>query len=377
MIYLDYSATTPVNKEVLDTFVKTCIDYPGNPNSLHTLGVDAKNLIESATEQIANILKINSNEIIYTSGSSESNNLALKGIALKYQNRGKHIITTEYEHSSIYGPLGYLQSLGFEVDFVKSKEDGTINLEELDNLMREDTILVTVNAINSEIGIIQPLKEISKVVKKYKNCFFHADITQAMGKIQIDFSDLDLASFSAHKFYGIKGIGCLYKRENIKLEPLIHGGKSTTVFRSGTPALPLICSLSKALRLAYEDIETKYKKVEELNKYLIDNLSKYKNVYINSNDKCLPYVLNISVVGIKPETFVHALENHEVYISTQTACSSEKETSASVLALTNDEKRASSSLRISLSYQTTKEELESFLKIFEDCYNSLMLKVVK
>ncbi len=240
--------------------------------------------------------------------------------------------------------------------------------------MREDTILVTVNAINSEIGIIQPLKEISSIVKKYKNCFFHADITQAMGKIEIDFSYLDLASFSAHKFYGIKGIGCLFKKENVQIEPLIHGGKSTTVFRSGTPALPLICSLSKALRLASTNLNAKYEEVKEMNNYLKENLSKYKNVYINSNEKCLPYVLNISVVGIKPETFLHALESYEVYISTQTACSSEKEVSASVLALTHDEERASSSLRISLSYNTTKEELEKFLIIFEKCYNSLMLK---
>lgn len=372
MIYLDYSATTPTSKEVLDTFAKVSLEYIGNPNSLHKLGVQAKNLIDAATVQIADILKVKQSEIIYTSGSSESNNLAIKGIMMRYSKVGKHIITTEYEHSSIYGPIGYLQKLGYEVDFVKSKSDGTVDLEDLENLIREDTILVSVNAINSEIGIIQPLKEISKIVHKHKNCFFHADVTQAMGKLDVDFSYLDLASFSAHKFFGIKGIGVLVKKEGIMLEPLIHGGKSTTVFRSGTPMIALIASISKALRLASVDLDKKYKYVSELNKYLTDNLSKYKNVYVNSNEHCLPYVLNISVVGVKPETFLHALEEYEVYISTQTACSSEKELSAAVLALTNSEERAKSSLRISMSYKTTMEELEEFMKIFDKCYNKLM-----
>lgn len=374
MIYLDYSASTPVNKEVLDSFNKACLDFPGNPNSLHTLGVNSKNLIDKATKQIADILKVKENEIIYTSGSSESNNLALKGICLKYQNRGKHIITTHYEHSSIYGPIGYLQKLGFEVDFVDSKEDGTVDLEHLKSLMRDDTILVTINAINSEIGIVQPINEIGKIVHEYPKCFYHVDITQAVSKIDIDLSNIDLASFSAHKFFGLKGIGVLIKKEKVVLEPLIHGGKSTTVFRSGTPAHPLIVSISKALRLASVDLDKKYKYVQELNSHLKEELSKYEDVYINSNDKCLPHVLNISVVGIKPETFLHALERDQVYISTQTACSSEKAISASVMALTNDEERAKSSLRISLSYITTKEELERFMVIFDKCYNELRLR---
>ncbi|HPF83733.1 MAG TPA: cysteine desulfurase family protein [Bacilli bacterium] len=320
------------------------------------------------------MLKVKESEIIYTSGSSESNNLAIKGICLKYQNRGKHIITTHYEHSSVYGPLGYLQTLGFEVDFVKSKEDGTVDLDDLKSLMRDDTILVSINAINSEIGIIQPINEIGKIVKEYPKCFYHVDVTQAISKIDIDYSNIDLASFSAHKFFGLKGIGVLIKKEQIIIEPLIHGGKSTTVFRSGTPAHPLIVSISKALRLASTDLDKKYEYVSELNRFLKEGLSKYDNVFINSNDKCLPHVLNISVVGIKPETFLHALELHEVYISTQTACSSEKSISTSVMALTNDEARAKSSLRISLSYITTKEELVKFLEIFDKCYKELTIK---
>lgn len=374
MIYLDYSASTPINKEVLDSFNKACLDFPGNSNSLHTLGVKANELIEMATKQIADILKVKSSEIIYTSGSSESNNLAIKGICNKYKNRGKHIITTNYEHSSVYGPLGYLQTLGYEVDFVNSKEDGTVDLEHLNSLLTDDTILVSINAINSEIGIIQPINEIGKIVHKFPKCFYHVDLTQAISKVDVDLSNIDLASFSAHKFFGLKGIGVLIKKEKIALEPLIHGGKSTSVFRSGTPAHPLIVSISKALRMAVMNIDNNYSYVKELNQMVVAGLKKYPEVYINSNDKCLPHVLNVSVVGIKPETFLHALEKHEVYISTQTACSSEKAISGSVLALTNDEERAKSSIRISLSYITTKEEIHKFLEIFDKCYKELKLK---
>ena len=373
MIYLDYSATTPVNKEVLDSFVKASLEFPGNSNSLHTLGVRCNKLIESATKQITDIFKIKETEIIYTSGSSESNNLAIKGVCMKYKNRGKHIITTHYEHSSIYGPLSYLQSEGFEVDFVDSDEFGLVDLKHLESLIREDTILVSINAINSEIGILQPIEEIGKIVKKNPKCFYHVDLTQAVSKVDINLENVDLASFSAHKFFGIKGIGGLIKKEKIVIEPLIHGGKSTTIFRSGTPAHPLIVSLAKALRLACDDMENKYNKVLELNNYLKEKLNKYDNVYINSNDKCIPYILNISIINIKPETFLHALEKYEVYISTQTACSSSNSLSKSVLDLTKDEARAKSSLRISLSYLTTKDELDKFIEIFDKCIKELTL----
>ena len=372
MIYLDYSASTPVNKEVLDSFNKACLEFPGNPNSLHKLGVDSKKLVDSATKQISNILGVKENEIIYTSGSSESNNMALKGICLKYQNRGKHIITTHFEHSSIYGPLGYLQTLGFEVDFVDSNEDGTVNLEHLKSLMRDDTILVTINAINSEIGIIQPINEIGNIVAKYPKCFYHVDVTQAVGKVKVDFSNIDMASLSAHKFFGLKGIGILIKKEKIVIEPLIHGGKSTTIYRSGTPATPLIASLAKALRLVYEDFDSKLNHVKELNEYLKDKLNNL-DVFINSNDKCVPHIVNISLKGIKSETMLHALEGHDIYVSTQTACSTGNYSKA-VYAVVRDEERAGKSLRISLSYLTTKEELDKFISVFSKLINELHIK---
>lgn len=363
MTYLDYSATTPVNKEVLESFNKTCLEYIGNPNSLHKLGVKSKNLEESATKQIARLLNVKENEIIYTSGSSESNNLAIKGICERYSRIGKHIITTNLEHSSIYGPIGYLQKQGYEVDFVKTK-NGLVDLEDLKNKLRKDTILVSIASVNSETGIKQNIEEIAKILKDY-NCYFHVDATQSIGKVNIDFKNVDLVSFSAHKIFGLKGIGCLIKKEHIDLIPLIHGGKSTTIYRSGTPALPLIVSLSKALRLALEDLDKKELYVKELNNYLKENIKDIKNVTINSNEHSIPQVLNISVLNIKPETMLHALEEDEIYISTQSACSSNNPVSKAVLEVTGDQEKAKHSIRVSISYVTTKEEIDTFIESFK------------
>lgn len=371
MVYLDYSATTPVDKRVLDTFSKVCVDFPGNPNSLHKLGVESKKLCDEATNQIANLLGVKKEEIIYTSGSSESNNLAIKGIALKYQNRGKHIITTNLEHSSIYGPISYLQHLGFEIDFVKTDRYGLVDMDDLKNLIRDDTILVSICSVSSETGICQDIEKIGEFLKNY-NCFFHCDMTQSIGKKNISLKNVDLVSFSAHKFYGLKGIGVLIKKEKIDLVPLIHGGKSTTIYRSGTPALPLIVSLSKALRLALNEMNNDY--VMKLNSIIRERISYYENVSINSNKFCVPQILNISVIGIKPETMQHSLEEDDIYISTQSACSSSNPISRSVLEVTKDKNKASYSIRISISTKTTEKEIELFLKSFDRCYKKLMIR---
>ena len=372
MTYLDYSATTPVSEEVLESFCEVSRKYIGNPNSLHRLGTEANEMINKATNQIAKLLNVKPSEIIYTSGSSESNNLAIKGIAQKYKNRGNHIITTPFEHSSINGPLNYLSDNGFEVDIVKLDENGLVDIENLKSLIKDTTILVSINSVNSEIGLRQPIEEIGEILKEYPKRFFHVDMTQSIGKISIPLDNVDLMSFSAHKIYGLKGIGCLIKKEGINLEPLIHGGKSTTIYRSGTPAIGLICSISKALRLALNNLDEKYNHVLEINNYLKENLKKYENVYINSNDYSIPFMLNISVIGIKPETLLHALEQDDIFISTQSACSSNTTLSKAVLSLTNDKKRAESSVRISLSALTTKEEINTFLKSFDKIYENLV-----
>ncbi len=374
MVYLDYSATTKVSDEVLDTYVKVSKEYIGNPNSLHSLGVKSKEIIDLATNQIKDILKVPNHEVIYTSGASESNNLALKGIALKYKNRGTHIITTPLEHSSIVSPLNHLSKNGFNVDIVELNDDGTINLEHLKSLITDETLIVSVSLVDSELGIRQDIESISEILKDYPKCFFHVDATQAIGKVEIDFSDVDLISFSAHKFYGPKGIGVLLKKENIVIEPLIHGGKSTSIYRSGTPTTPLIVSMSKALRLANENLNNKYNHIKELNDILRDKLGNYSNVHVNSTNKSIPHILNFSIVGIKPETMLHALEQHDIFISTKSACSSNNSISSSVLSVTKNEKYANHSLRISLSYLTTMEEINYFIDKFDECYNNLLLK---
>ncbi len=375
MIYLDYSATTPVNEEVLETYNKTCLEYIGNPNSIHKLGVFANELGSAATKQIARILKIKEEEIIYTSGSTESNNLIIKGIAHRYKKRGNHIITTPLEHPSVYGPLNYLQQNGFEVDIVSINKDGQINLDHLKSLIKETTILVSVNAVNSELGIIQPIEEIGELLQNYK-CFFHVDMTQSIGKINLNLKNIDLATFSPHKFYGLKGISVLVKKEKIELIPLIHGGKSTTIYRSGTPNLPLIVATAKALRLINEQLEDNYNYVLNLNNYLREELKKIRGVFINSPKNCIPHILNISIPNIKPDTIVYALEKHNIFISTQSACSSGNPTSQIVYALTKDKGISQSSLRICLSHLTRKEDLEQFLKQLKISIKKLTLKKI-
>lgn len=374
MIYLDYSATTPVNEEVLKVFNKVCLEYPGNSNSLHSLGIKSKELEDYATEKIAKLLKVKPSEIIYTSGSSESNNTAIKGVCNKYKNRGNHIITTNLEHSSVIAPLNYLTKEGFIVDYVKIKDNGLVDIENLKELLTDETILVSISIVDSEIGLRQNIDEIGKLLKEYPKCIFHVDCTQGIGKINIDFTNIDLASISAHKFYGLKGIGLLIKKENIVIEPLIHGGKSTTIYRSGTPPLPLIVSLMKALELIIPNIDKNYEYITKLNNIIKDKLSTYELVHINSTENSIPHILNFSLLKIKPETFIHALEEYNIFISTKSACSKSNTISSSVYALTKNEELSYQTLRISLSYLTTIEEVNKFLEVFDICYKRLLLK---
>lgn len=374
MIYLDYAATTPVDKRVLNTFNKVCIEYPGNSNSLHKLGLESKELEIYADESIKRLLNLKNYEIIYTSGASEANNHVLKGVASKYQNRGKHIITTYLEHSSILSTVNYLSSQGFIIDYVKIKDDGQIDLEHLKQLLTNDTILVSICAVDSELGIRQPLKEIAAILKEYPKCIFHSDCTQALGKIEIDFNLLDFASCSAHKIYGLKGIGLLIKKKNILLDNLIHGGKSTTIYRSGTPALPLIVSTMKALDLIMPNINKNYHYMEQLKISILNKLKEYPDVSINSTSNSISNIINISIKKIKPETFVHALDEYNIFISTKSACSSTNTMSDAVYAVTKDREKALHSLRISLSHLTTEEDITKFLEVFDICYKKLHLK---
>ncbi len=371
MVYLDYSATTPVLPEVLDSYNKVTEEYFGNPNSLHSLGVKSHELLESANKQICDLLKIKEDEFFYTSGATESNNLAIIGAALTYKRYGNRILVSTMEHPSVYGICKHLEKLGFVIDYVNVTNEGVIDFDDLKNKVTKDTILVSICAVNSEVGVRQPLKTVRQVIRKNnENCILHSDMTQAIGKVNVNVNDVDLATISSHKIYGPKGIGLLYKTRGLVLTPLLYGHDDSLV--PGTPALPLIVSFAKALRLALKDITKKEETVKKHYDKIVEHLSNnYPNVIINSSKYCIPHILNISLMDIKPETFIHALEKDEVYVSSNTACSKGKK-SESVYQMTHDDKRSETTIRISISPYTLPSEITEFLESFDKHYNELI-----
>lgn len=376
-LYLDYAANTPVDEEVLKTFNDSTLKYFANPNATHGLGTEVNEKINETTDRIIDLLKRNTRldddmEIVYTSGSSESNNLAIKGVAQTYKENGKHIISTFLEHSSVSSPLSYLKEQGYEVDIIGITSDGKIDLDELKRLIRNDTILVSVCYVDSEVGNVQPIRKIAELVSQYPNCFLHVDATQAIGKTKVDFSGVDLISFAPHKFYGLNGFGALLKKKEIVLEPLINGGASTTIYRSGTPVIGQICAFEKALELAFDNFKERYEYVNNLNEKLRNKLLDYDNVKINTVSKNNPYILNVSVNGIKAVDFKKKLEEYGVCISIKSACTVTITPSRIVMAMTRDRKRAFASWRISLSHLVTEEDIDKFLEIFDKCYNEMM-----
>lgn len=372
MVYLDYAANTPVEKEVLDLYYETCLKHYANPNSVHKLGRDAKALIDKATKNIAKNLNVLPEEIIYTSGATESNNLVVKGICQRYKNYGKHIILSSLEHNSLMASASAMQEIGFEVDLLPVSKDGLVDINTLEKMIRDDTILVSVCTIDSEIGIVQQIKEIAKLLKKYPNAHLHTDASQAIGKIDIDFNDVDLVTLAPHKFYGLDGISILIKKKNVSLKPMINGGRSVSVYRSGTPNLALILATDKALSIALKNKDDRYKYVLELNKKIIINITKYKGVVINSTNNSIPHIINFSINKVRSLDFAMMLEEKKVYVSTKTSCCPVEAPSKLVYALTKDKNLASSSIRVSISHLTTKSEVDEFLKAFDDCYRKLV-----
>ncbi len=376
-LYLDYAANTPVDEEVLKTFNDSTLKYFANPNATHGLGVEVNYKINETTDRIIELLKRNTRldddmEIVYTSGSSESNNLAIKGVAQTYKENGKHIISTFLEHSSVSSPLSYLKEQGYEIDIVGITSDGRVDLEELKRLIRDDTILVSVCYIDSEVGNVQLIREIAELVSKYPNCFLHVDATQAIGKTEVNFSGVDLISFAPHKFNGLNGFGCLLKKKDMVLEPLINGGASTTIYRSGTPVIGQICALERALELTFNNLKKRYEYVNKLNEKLRSKLLSYDNVKINTVSKNNPYILNVSVNGVKAVDFKKKLEEYGVCISIKSACTVTITPSRIVMSMTHDRKRAFASWRISLSHLVAEEDIDKFLEIFDKCYKEMM-----
>ena len=371
MIYLDYAASTPVDKEVIDLYYDVTSKYFANPNSNHKLGREALKVIDDSTCEIASLLGVLEDEIIYTSGATEANNLAIKGICNRYRNYGKHIIISTLEHNSITSSVTSMQEDGFDIDLVSITKDGLVDIEALRRLIRDDTILVSICSVDSEIGLVQPIEEIARLLKKYPHTYFHTDASQAIGKVQIDYSDVDLITIAPHKFYGLPGTGVLVKKKNVSLKPLIEGGKSTTLFRSGTPVVGEIAAVSKALSLAISMQSERYDYVKRLNDIIREHLSGYENIYINSTKNSLPFTLNFSIKNVKALKFAKMLEDRGVYISTKTSCCPLYTPSKLVYAVTRDKSLASTSLRLSLSHLTSFKEIEEFLQIFDECMKEL------
>lgn len=371
LIYLDNVAASFVEDEVLDIFYNTTKKYYANPNSIHKLGREENKMISDSTLRIANMLKVLKDEIIYTSGATESNNLAVKGLCLSYKNYGKHILISSLEHNSITSSVVSLERLGFEVEVIPVTDKGIVDIESLKNMLRDDTILVSVTSVDSELALRQPIEEIATILKDYPNCHFHTDATQSIGKVTIDYSNVDLITINPHKFHGLDNFGILVKKKNVRLTPLIEGGKSTTIYRAGTPSLANVLALEKALELALTNQEARYNYLKELGDMIKSHLSEYKNVSINSRENSLPSIINFSLIGEKALTILDKFEEHNIIISAKTSCCPITTPSKLVYALTKDKQKASSSIRVSLSYKTTKEEVEEFLKVFDLIYKEI------
>ena len=374
MIYLDYVATTPLRPEVLSTYNNLLEKYFFFFFSMYDKGIEVNRLMEHSRKLISEMLKVKEDELIFTSCGSESNNLAIKGVAFQYQNRGKHIITTAIEHSSVYETCKELEkTFGFEVTYLKVDQKGRISLQELQDSIRDDTILVSIMYVNNEIGVINPIEEIKQIVKKYDKIKLHFDMVQALGKLPIDLTDVDLASFSAHKIYGLKGSGLLFKRRSTTIVPLINGGQQEFGMRGGTSNACSNIVFAKTLRLALENFDNKAKHIKMINSYARKCLNQIEGVIINSDETCcISSILNFSCPGYKPEVILHDLESEEIYLSTRSACSSKSENISRIMAQLNlDKEIASSALRISFGEHTTIEDIDKFCYYLQESLRKL------
>lgn len=375
MIYFDNSATTKAYKEVLDSFVKVSSEFFGNPSSLHGFGGQAEKLLNQAREQIAKLLSAKTNEIYFTSGGTESNNIAIKGAAYWNRTKGRHIITTSVEHASVYNTMEQLEQEGFEVTYLPVNGDGRISVDDVKSAVRKDTILISIMHVNNEVGTIQPIKEIGDMLKSNTSILFHVDGVQGIGKVPLLLHEnrIDLYSLSAHKFHGLKGTGILYIRDGVRLTPLFSGGNQERKIRSGTENVAGAVSMAKALRLTLMKQETGLERMKKIQSLLRNSLVDMNGVHLNTPvENAAPHIVNFSAEGIKSEVFIHALEQKDIYVSTTSACSSKKKTpSKTLLAMGVPEGLAESSIRISLSYDNTEEEAETVITAVKDTLDQL------
>lgn len=377
-IYLDNAATTKTLPEVTEAIVAALEKNYANPSSLHSFGLKSEKILKESRKIIADYLAVKTKELIFTSGGTESNNLAIRGITKSYKNRGQHLITSPIEHSSVAELFKALKNEGWQVDIVNVDQKGHVDLEHLRSLITEETILVSIMQVNNELGTIQPLKKIAEIIKnKNPLSFFHVDGVQAFGKIYSNLNQwpVDLYSISGHKIHGPKGIGALYIKEGTNLEPLIYGGGQEKNLSPGTENVPAIAGLGEAVKklpqLSATKNEDRY--LAQKRKYLLKSLQKIEEVVINSPQAGAPHIINFSLPGIKGETMLHALEKENIYISTGSACSSQKKGSRIINACGLSQKRSESALRVSLNRKITTDDLDYFIKTLKEQIDFLKL----
>lgn len=366
--YFDNSATTRCSDAAVALMQQVLLEDYGNPSSLHMKGVVAEKYIKTATEQIARILKVAEKEIVFTSGGTESNNLALIGVALANQRTGKHIITTSIEHASVYNPLIFLEEQGFEVTYLPVDAQGAISLEALAEAVRGDTILVSLMHVNNEIGTIEPIEDAAKLIhEKNPKTLIHVDAIQSFGKLRIypKRMGIDLLSVSGHKIHGPKGVGFLYVKDKTKIRPIIHGGGQQKNMRSGTENVAGIAGLGAAADELYQDFDEKIERLYELREYLVAGMQALEGTTVNGADgrNAAPHIVSVSFAGIRAEVLLHALEERGIYVSTGSACSSNHPAiSGTLKAIGVKPELLDSTVRFSLSVESTRDEADYVLE---------------
>ena len=366
--YFDNAATTAVFPEVKELMMTLLdVDY-GNPSSQHKKGLTAKDYERTATEQVAKTLKCMPKEIVFTSGGTEANNLALIGAALAHRRAGKHIITTPIEHASVLSTVEFLQKEGFEISFMEVGSDGKVDLDSLSKLLRDDTILVSCMYVNNEIGAVEPIQEIAEIIKeKNPKTLFHVDAIQAFGKYHIypKRMGIDLMSVSGHKIHGPKGTGALFIKNRTKVKPIIYGGGQQDGMRSGTENVPGFAGFGLATKIVYEDLEARIVRMRAVKDRLTERLKTLPDVYINEGEA--PHILSVSFVGVRSEVMLHALEEREIYVSSGSACSSNKPAVSHVLSSIGLQKnRLESTIRFSFSAENTVEQADYAADVIEE-----------
>lgn len=364
MIYFDNSATTKPYKEVLDTFLKVSENFFGNPSSLHSLGLHAEQVLSKSREIVASLLQVDTKEIVFTSSGTEGNNMAIRGIANKYKDRGRHIITSTVEHSATLETMKALEKEGFSVTYLPVDQNGIVSLEDVIDAIRKDTILVSLIHVNNETGSIQPIEQIGEKLKSYPKLFFHVDHVQGITKVPLNIkkAGIDLCSISGHKFHGLKGTGVLYVRSGIKLEPIITGGSQESGIRAGTENVAGAAALAKALKLSFEKSQLKLKELVRIRTFMMEQLKGIEGVFVNTPEDGAPHIINFSIPHMKPEVIIQALSAKKIYVSTKSACSSKlNEPSRILLEMGLGVARAESAIRISFHFDNTMDEANVFL----------------